>query len=98
MEYMGESKDLLSNAMDGEPPAILAATVFAIHSDPKVVTRIKNSYWADPWCLGLLDDIKQEMVDMKLNISMKHGLLFIGGQLVHPRIQKLTQMPIPTCT
>ena len=68
----------LLDLVDMETPVVVVAAVFSIHSDPKLITRIKNGYCSDPWCLGILDDLKRGMVDLKLNIILKHGLLFIG--------------------
>jgi Integrase zinc binding domain len=70
---------------------VVVAAVFSIHSDPKLITRIKNGYRSDPWCLGILDDLKRGMVDSKLNIVLKHGLLFIGQRLVIPKYKDLRE-------
>jgi len=65
--------------------------VFSIQSDLKLITRIKNGYRTDPWCIGILEDLKQGMLDSKLNITLKHSLLFIGSRLVIPKYKNLRE-------
>ena len=79
----------LPNSINTETSTIVAAAVFSIHSDLKLIMCIKNSYWADPWCLGMLNDLKQGMLDSKLNITLKHRLLFISSRLVIPKYKDL---------
>ena len=69
--------------------SILVSSVFTISSDPKLIMRIKNGYKADPWCVGILDDLQRGVIDNKLNIMVKHGQLFFGNQLVIPKYKNL---------
>ena len=48
----------LPDSVDNNTPVITATAVFSIQSDPKLITRIKNSYRTDPWCIGILEDLK----------------------------------------
>ena len=48
----------LSDSMDNNTPVIMAAAMFSIQSDPKIITRIKNGYRMDLWCIGILEDLK----------------------------------------
>lgn len=79
----------LPDSINEQPLCIIAASVFTIESDPRLITRIKNGYRADPWCIGILDDFKQGVVDMKLHIALKHGLLFIGIRMIIPKYKHL---------
>lgn len=48
----------LPDSINEQPLCIIAASMFTIESDPRLITQIKNGYWADPWCVGILDDFK----------------------------------------
>jgi len=72
----------LPDSVDREPTVVVASAVFSIQSNLKLITWIKNGYHTDPWCLGILEDLKWGMLDAKLNIALKHGLLFIRSRLV----------------
>lgn len=79
----------LPDSVDTTTPPLIISAIFLIQSDPKLITQIKNGYCTDPWCLGMLDDLKRGMLDNKLKISLKHGLLFIGARLVIPKYKNL---------
>jgi hypothetical protein len=81
----------LLDSVDQEDPVIVASAIFSIQSDPKIITRIKSGYRTDPWCMGILDNLKRGMVDAKLNIAHKHNLLFIGNWLVIPKYKNLRE-------
>ena len=48
----------LPDSIDNKLSILLTTSVFTIKSNPKLITRIKNRYWEDPWCIGILDDLK----------------------------------------
>ena len=81
----------LPDSVDDEPLVITAASVFAISSNPKIIKWIKHGYQVDPWCRGILHDMKRIMLDAKLNITLKHGLLFIGNCLIIPKYKNLQE-------
>jgi hypothetical protein len=81
----------LPDSMDEKEPTFVTASVFEIRSDPKLIVRIKKGYRQDPWCKGILDNRKHGMLDAKLNITRKHGLLFIGSRLIIPKYKHLQE-------
>lgn len=96
--YINGKQNTVANALSRLPDSvnnhsllIVALAVFTIQSHPKLITRIKNRYQAGLWCLGLLDDMKWGMLNSKLNILLKHGLLFIGEWLVIPKYKNLRE-------
>jgi hypothetical protein len=66
-----------------------ACTVFSIEGDTNWARRIKKGYRLDPWCMGIIDDLARGVLDKKLEISLKNGLLFIGTWLVIPKWKSL---------
>lgn len=86
---VADTLSLLPNTVDDEPNHITAAAVFSISSNQKLVRHIQHGYKADPWCSGIMDDMKKNMINAKLNISMWHGLLFIRNHLIIPKYKNL---------
>jgi len=82
----------LPDSIDDELSILLTTSVFTIKSDLKLITHIKNGYREDPWCIGILDDLKQGIIDAKLHITLKHGLLFVGTHLIIPKYKQLFQL------
>lgn len=94
--YINGNWNTVADALSWLPNSIdevctTVAAVFSISSDPKVIAWIKNGYCADPWCRGILDNIKCSMLDSKMNISLHHGLLFIGTCLIIPKYKNLQE-------
>jgi len=79
----------LPDSINDKPSILLTTSVFTIQSDLKIITHIKTGYQEDPWCIGILDDLKRGVINTKLHITLKHGLLFIGTCLI---IQKYKQL------
>lgn len=79
----------LPDCINDQPQNITAGAIFSINSDPKLVKQIKHGYRVNPWCAGILNDMKRNMLDTKLNISLKHRLLFIGNRLLIPKYMHL---------
>jgi hypothetical protein len=68
-----------------------ACAVFSIEGDTNWARRIKKGYRSDPWCMGIIDDLARGVLDKKLEISLKNGLLFIGTRLVIPKWKLLRE-------
>jgi hypothetical protein len=88
--YINGDKNTIADALsrlpeDGKHDHDIIGTVFTIESDPDLLQQVKTGYQEDPWCRSILDNRKRGLLDEKLDISMKHGLLFIGQWLVIPR-------------
>jgi hypothetical protein len=62
-----------------------SAATFSIESDPKLFTKIRRGYSHDSWCTAILDDLKRGMIDSKLDIKLRNGLLFVGSRLIIPK-------------
>ena len=86
---LADALSWLPDSVNDKPPIVIAASIFTVESNPKLITWIKNSYWEDSWCLGILKDLKQGIIDTKLHITLKHGLLFIGQHLIIPKYKHL---------
>lgn len=77
--------DALSRLLDtveAQPGVVDVASVFSIESDPKLIRRMKKGYHIDSWCKGVLQDLKVGVLNVKLDIALKDGLLFMGRRLI----------------
>ena len=88
---VADALSCLPDSIDEEAPLLSAAAVFEVRSDPKLIGRITKGYRVDPWCRGILDDLNRRVLDKKLNITLKHGLLFIGSHLIIPKYKHLQE-------
>jgi hypothetical protein len=71
-------------------PLAVTAT-FTIENDPKLFSKIRKGYTHNTWCAGILDDLKRGVIDSKLDIKLKNGLLFVGSRLVIPKYLDLRE-------
>ena len=79
----------LPDSIDEQTPQLSAAAVFEVQSDPKLICRITKGYQVDPWCRGILDNLNCGILNGKLNITLRHGLIFIGSHLIIPKYKHL---------
>ena len=81
----------LPDSIDNELSILLTTSVFTVKSNLKVITCIKNGYQEDPWCIGILDDLKWGIIDAKLHITIKNGFLFVRTCLIIPKYKQLCE-------
>jgi len=79
----------LPDSIDEQTPQLSAVAVFEVQSDPKLICRITKGYWINLWCKGILDNLNCSVLDRKLNITLKHGLIFIRSHLIIPKYKNL---------
>jgi hypothetical protein len=85
ISYINGERNTVANALSRLPDStdeqtvMSMASIFTIDSDPKVVRWIKRGYRHDTWCTKLLEDLQRGVVDKKLRITLRDGLLFIGS-------------------
>jgi hypothetical protein len=83
--------DALLRLLDPIPPAMAINTIFGIESNPKLFGKIWKGYTHDSWCTRILDDMKQNVTDLKLGFALKNGLLFVGNRLIIPKYEDLCE-------
>ena len=68
---------------------ILLNLLITAYTGFRRISRLSSHFWegyqCDPWWKNIPNNKKKSLVDNKLNISLKHGLLFIGQHLVIPQ-------------
>lgn len=74
--------------ISNDDPLPISAT-FTIENDPTLFTKIRKGYAEDSWCAGILDDIKQGVIDSKLDLRLQNSLLFMGSRLIIPKYRDL---------
>ena len=79
----------LPDSIDEKELQLTTAAIFEVRSDPKLIQRITKGYRVDPWCSNILNNLNRGVLDNKLNITLKHGLLFIGSWLIIPKYKHL---------
>jgi hypothetical protein len=79
----------LPNTVDNQPNII--AGIFEVKSDPSFPRDIKDGYQTDPWCKALAVDLARGVVDHKLDITSRNGLIFIGSRLMIPNNKRLRE-------
>lgn len=81
--------DVLSQLTEKEEAQIKVGAIFEIERDLRLYARIWKGYSKDKWCKVMLDDLKKGLVDPKLEISFRNGLLFVGKTLIVPKYKDL---------
>lgn len=80
----------LSRMLSKEVPADTeVAAIFTIENDLQVFADIRRGYKEDKWCTAIINDLKWNMINSKLAITWKNGLLFMGGRLMVPKYKDL---------
>lgn len=85
--------DALSRMPKETPPSLDThiSAIFMIGNDPPLFTNIRKGDKHDMWCTSIMKDLKHDMIDRKLNITLKNGLLFMGGHLIIPKYKNLRE-------
>lgn len=74
--------DILSWLPDFPLDPTPIASTFTIKNNPSSFKKIQKGYTHNSWCSSILDDIKWNMIDSKLDIKLHNGLLFVSSQLI----------------
>jgi hypothetical protein len=83
--------DALSRMPVENKNPVKISAIFLIENDPKLFTKIRKGYTEDSWCRAIIEDMKRGMMDSKLNIKLKNGLLFIGTRLIIPKYNNIQE-------
>lgn len=81
--------DALSWLPEPEREATQMNAIFQIDNNLKLFSHLRKGYRKDSWCSSILDDLKQGVIDLKLDISLKNGLLFIRAHLIVSKYKDL---------
>lgn len=79
---MADALSRLPDTIGDLPEDVDIAAVLSIESNPKLIRRVKQGYHMDSWCKGILQDLKAGMLNVKLDITLKNGLLFTEKWLI----------------
>jgi hypothetical protein len=96
IKYISGDKNCIADALSRLLDSVnhgpsLVADIFEICSDPSFVQDIKDGYYIDPWCKTLATNLARGMMDSKLSITSRNGLLFIGQRLIIPKHNRLRE-------
>jgi hypothetical protein len=83
--------DALSRMPVSDAEPLTVAATFSIENDPTLCTKIWKGYTEDTWCTGIMDDLKQGVINKKLDIKLQNGLLFVGSHLIIPKYLDLRE-------
>lgn len=93
ISYIKGEDNMVADALLRLPETVTIPTsvnaVFDIESNPRLFVRIRKGYLKDTWCTGILQDLKQKVMDTKLGFIFKNGLLFVGEHLVIPKYKDI---------
>ena len=96
IHYINGDDNCIADALSRLPVTAKAkphivGSIFEIRSDPSFIRDIKDGYHMDPWCKALATDLARGIINQKLDITSRNGLIFISSQLIIPNNKQLQE-------